>query len=195
MKLSLAAGIAGLILAGAGAVEAGPVDPATMLCGLSAASPFEAGFEKSGVALPALDAEAAIAACREAVAMAPDSFAAKAWLARALLAAENYDEALPLLETASGAGNVLAQQLLAPGSTPSQRLAREELAQRVRRALDQMAEADREILLMRTFEGLSFEEIAYLLAIDPAAARKRHGRAILRLHKFLAEGGLTESQS
>ena len=42
--------------------------------------------------------------------------------------------------------------------------------------------------------GLSFEEVAYLLQIDSAAARKRHGRALLRLHKILSESGLTESQ-
>jgi RNA polymerase sigma-70 factor (ECF subfamily) len=89
---------------------------------------------------------------------------------------------------------LLAQQLLAGGSTPSQQLAQEELARRVRQAVAQLPETDREILLMRTFEGLSFEEVGYLLAIDPAAARKRHGRALLRLHTVLSEGGLTESQ-
>jgi RNA polymerase sigma-70 factor (ECF subfamily) len=89
---------------------------------------------------------------------------------------------------------LLAQQLIAPGSTPSQKLDHQELARRVRRAVAQLQDADREVLLMRTFEGLSFEEVGYLLEIDPAAARKRHGRALLRLHKILTEGGLTESQ-
>jgi RNA polymerase sigma-70 factor (ECF subfamily) len=89
---------------------------------------------------------------------------------------------------------LLAQQFLAAGSTPSQKLAQQELARRVREAVTQLPDADREVLLMRTFEGLSFEEVAYLLEIDPAAARKRHGRALLRLHQILSEGGLTESQ-
>lgn len=87
----------------------------------------------------------------------------------------------------------LAQQLLASGSTPSRMMAQEELVQRVRQAVARLSEADREVLLMRTFEGLAFEEVGQLLRIDPAAARKRHGRAILRLHKALAEGGLTGS--
>lgn len=87
----------------------------------------------------------------------------------------------------------LARQLLAGGSTPSQRLDQEELARRVRRAVSQLPEMDHEILLLRTFERLSFEEIALLLKIDPAAARKRHGRALLRLGKLLSEGGLKES--
>ena len=60
-------------------------------------------------------------------------------------------------------------------------------------ALAQLAEADREILFMRDFEGLSYEEFGWALAIDPAAARKRYGRALLRLQKLLADSGLLES--
>jgi RNA polymerase sigma-70 factor (ECF subfamily) len=89
---------------------------------------------------------------------------------------------------------VLARQLLASGSTPSQRLDQEELGRRVRHAVSQLPEMDREVLLMRTFEGLSFEEVAWMLKIDPAAARKRHGRALLRLGNILSELGLKESQ-
>lgn len=89
---------------------------------------------------------------------------------------------------------LLAQQLLATGSTPSQRLERRELARRVRQALAQLAEADQEILIMRAFEGLSNQEVGYVLEIDPGTASKRHGRALIRLHQILSEGGLTESQ-
>src|SRR5262249_27747252 len=79
---------------------------------------------------------------------------------------------------------LLARQLLAGGSTPSQRLDQEELGRRVRQAVSQLPEMDREVLLMRTYEELSFEEVAFVLKIDPAAARKRHGRALLRLGKI-----------
>jgi len=48
---------------------------------------------------------------------------------------------------------------------------------------------------MRTFENLPYEEIGYVLAIEPAAARKRHGRALLRLERLLREDGLKESGS
>jgi RNA polymerase sigma-70 factor (ECF subfamily) len=89
---------------------------------------------------------------------------------------------------------LLAQQLLAAGSTPSQRLGRREMIQKVRKAVAQLGEEDREILLMRDFEGLSYQEVACLLDIEVAAARQRHGRALLRLHQLLAAGGLTESQ-
>jgi RNA polymerase sigma-70 factor (ECF subfamily) len=98
---------------------------------------------------------------------------------------------LPLPEESS---LVLARQLLAGGSTPSERLDHRELARRLRQAVAQLPEADREVVMMRHFEGLSNREVACLLGIDPAAASKRHGRAMLRLHRILFEGGLTESQ-
>jgi RNA polymerase sigma-70 factor (ECF subfamily) len=82
---------------------------------------------------------------------------------------------------------LLAQRLMASGSTPSQRLAQRELARQVRLALARMSEADRDILFMRSYEGLSYEEAASILDIDAAAARKRHGRALLRLHKLLSD--------
>lgn len=88
----------------------------------------------------------------------------------------------------------LAVQLLAGGSTPSHQLNRRELAQRLREAVAQLPEPDREVLLLRHFEGLSNQEVGILLSLDPATASKRHGRAMLRLHKILFEGGLTESQ-
>ena len=93
-----------------------------------------------------------------------------------------------------GSSCVLARQLIAAGSTPSQQVGREELARRVREAVARLTETDREIILMRTFESLSFEEIARLIGVEAAAARKRHGRALLRLHKILTDDGLTESQ-
>jgi RNA polymerase sigma-70 factor, ECF subfamily len=89
---------------------------------------------------------------------------------------------------------VLARQLLAGGSTPSEQLNHVELARRLRQAVAQLPDADREIVMMRHFEGLSNQEVACLLGIDPATASKRHGRAMLRLHRVLSEGGLTESQ-
>jgi RNA polymerase sigma-70 factor (ECF subfamily) len=85
----------------------------------------------------------------------------------------------------------LAERLIADGPSVSERLAREERARRVRSAVSQLKEADREIILMRTFESLSFDEIAALLHVDPAAARKRHGRALLRLSQLLSGDDLT----
>jgi RNA polymerase sigma-70 factor (ECF subfamily) len=82
----------------------------------------------------------------------------------------------------------------AAGSTPSRRVDREELARRVRHAIARLTEADQEVLMLRTFDGLPFEEVACLLGIDPAAARKRYGRALVRLQSSLADAGLTDSE-
>ena len=88
---------------------------------------------------------------------------------------------------------VFAQKLLAHNATPGQQLDRHELTRRLHDALAELPEADREVLLIRHFEGLSNQEVACLLGIDPAAASKRHGRAMLRLHHILFEEGMTGS--
>lgn len=86
---------------------------------------------------------------------------------------------------------ILASRFAAGGPSPSQDASRREMAQRVRGALAELEEKDREILLMRTFEDLPYDEIGYVLKIDPAAARMRQGRALVRLGKALGakEGG------
>jgi RNA polymerase sigma-70 factor (ECF subfamily) len=87
---------------------------------------------------------------------------------------------------------LLVRPLLAGGPSPSQQLEARELADRVARAVERLSEADREILLMRHGEGLPFEEIACLAGIEPAAARKRFGRALIRLQTALSAQGLLE---
>jgi RNA polymerase sigma-70 factor (ECF subfamily) len=93
-----------------------------------------------------------------------------------------------------GSSELLGRQLLASDDSPSQQVAQEEMAQRVRLAVGQLPDIDREILIMRTFEDLTYEGIACVLSIDAATARKRHGRALIRLHGLLKAGGISESQ-
>jgi RNA polymerase sigma-70 factor (ECF subfamily) len=88
---------------------------------------------------------------------------------------------------------LLARRLGAGGSSPSKQLADRELARQTRQALARLTNADREILLMRAVEELPYQEIGCLLDIDPAAARKRYGRALLRVQKILSDEGLLES--
>jgi len=86
----------------------------------------------------------------------------------------------------------LARPLLSGGPSPSHQVAAREFADRVGNAVAQLGDADREVLLMRHAEELPYEEIACLLEIEPAAARKRYGRALLRLQNILTEHGLLE---
>jgi RNA polymerase sigma-70 factor (ECF subfamily) len=81
----------------------------------------------------------------------------------------------------------LARQLLAQGPTASQQAVKEELARKVRYALGQLSEADREILLMRYVEKLSNQEAGYVLGLNPGTVSKRHGRALMRLQEILKE--------
>jgi RNA polymerase sigma-70 factor (ECF subfamily) len=90
---------------------------------------------------------------------------------------------------------LLARPLLSAGPSPSQQAEAREFADRVGRAVAGLPAADREILLMRHVEELPYKEIGCLLGVEPAAARKRYGRALLRLRAALAGAGLLEGQS
>jgi RNA polymerase sigma-70 factor (ECF subfamily) len=87
---------------------------------------------------------------------------------------------------------LFAERVMASGETPSEQLSRRELAAKVQHGLARLTDADREILLMRVLEELSYEEIGCLLDISAAAARKRHGRALLRLHRILSDQGFED---
>jgi RNA polymerase sigma-70 factor (ECF subfamily) len=87
---------------------------------------------------------------------------------------------------------LLARPFLDVRPSPSSLLQAKELAERVSRAVAELSESDREILLLRDADELPYEEIACLLEIEPAAARKRYGRALIRLQKILTDHGLVE---
>jgi RNA polymerase sigma-70 factor (ECF subfamily) len=101
------------------------------------------------------------------------------------------DREIPLSQQSS---IQLARQLMDKGPTPSQQAVRDEQVKCIRRALGRLSDDDRNIILMRNCEQLSFNDIGYVLDIEPVTARKRYGRALIRLSKFTREMGLTESQ-
>jgi len=65
-----------------------------------------------------------------------------------------------------------------------------ELLEKVEASIGELPEIDREILLMRHSEGLSNEESAEALEIEPKAASKRYGRAVRRLSSELNRLGI-----
>jgi RNA polymerase sigma-70 factor (ECF subfamily) len=75
--------------------------------------------------------------------------------------------------------------LVGGGESPSAGLRREELRQRVRVALEGLAEADREVLVLRYLEQLTAHEVGAVLGISEAAAKKRALRALQRLRERL----------
>lgn len=106
-------------------------------------------------------------------------------------ARRSVERELPLPDRSS---RLLAEQLLNEAG-PAQHLSQQETVRLVGEAIAELAEIDREVLMMRSFEGLSFDEIAVILEIESAAARKRFGRALLRLRNALNRRGMFEDEA
>jgi RNA polymerase sigma-70 factor (ECF subfamily) len=99
--------------------------------------------------------------------------------------------ALPLPDASAIA---LVDRLAASGTSPSRHLLRQELRQRVRAALDQLAPHDREILVLRHLEQLSVAEAAAALGITERAAKARHMRALTRLRALFEDENREEDR-
>ena len=89
---------------------------------------------------------------------------------------------------------LIAAPLLHAGPSPSQHVMKREYARLVTEAVNDLAELDREILLMRNVEGLTHEAIAQVLDVSHDAVRKRYGRALVKLQRHLAARGLSEAE-
>jgi RNA polymerase sigma-70 factor (ECF subfamily) len=72
-------------------------------------------------------------------------------------------------------------------SSPSARLRRREVCDRVRLALFQLSERNREVLILRYLEKLSPSEIAAVMDLTETAVSMRHARALRQLRTLLAE--------
>jgi RNA polymerase sigma-70 factor (ECF subfamily) len=97
----------------------------------------------------------------------------------------NVDREVPLPDSC---GPTPANRLVDPASTPGQHVARQEIENQVRQAIEQMPENDRTILQMRYLQELPNQEAAAALGIDPVAASQRYGRALRKLQKLLKQG-------
>jgi RNA polymerase sigma-70 factor, ECF subfamily len=75
--------------------------------------------------------------------------------------------------------------------SPSQALAKTELAECLRQALGQLDNDERDLILWRHFEQLSARDMAQLLQISEAAAGKRYIRAVERLRAILVGLGVS----
>ncbi len=95
---------------------------------------------------------------------------------------------VPLLPPESSARFVGA--VIGRGPTPSQELAKAELAEQLRKSIARLDQDERDLILWRHFEQLSIRETAELLGISEAAASKRYIRALEHLRKLLVSAGL-----
>ena len=79
----------------------------------------------------------------------------------------------------------LATQCQDQGLTPAAAATQRELAQHIERAILQLKEGDREVILMRHYEQLNNQEIAQTLGLSEPAASMRYLRAIKRLRELI----------
>jgi RNA polymerase sigma-70 factor (ECF subfamily) len=76
---------------------------------------------------------------------------------------------------------------------PETLLRRKEDRQAVQRAVEELPEELREVVVLRELEGLSYKEIAAVAAIPLGTVMSRLARARERLHQRLHDGGTRES--
>lgn len=81
----------------------------------------------------------------------------------------------------------LARLLRDAELTPAAASVRREMVDQFLQAVNQLEDADREIIMMRHFEHLSNSEAAQALNLSPPAASMRHLRAIRKLQDVLGE--------
>jgi RNA polymerase sigma-70 factor (ECF subfamily) len=94
---------------------------------------------------------------------------------------------------AASSVDCLATQLAADQTSPTHAVRREEQRVLLERGLEQLNEADREVLSLRHYEQLSNLEVARELGIEPSAASKRYLRALERLREVM--GGRPDSST
>ncbi len=82
---------------------------------------------------------------------------------------------------------LLADRFVANDTTPCHALIRDERCRQLHATLERLSPPDREILVMRYLEGLTFAEIADLSGIGEGAVKMRHLRALQRV-RLLVEG-------
>lgn len=77
--------------------------------------------------------------------------------------------------------NELTIEFEADGATPDQRMVEDERAAAVRRALVELAEPYRVVVVLRHYEGLKFREIADVLGIPEGTVKSRMSEALAQL--------------
>lgn len=83
----------------------------------------------------------------------------------------------------------LTESVEAPGSDPFTEAAHREEAAQVHRAIAQLSELDRQVVLLRHWAGARYEEIAEVLGLSVSAVQSRLFRARRELARLLRQYG------
>ena len=85
---------------------------------------------------------------------------------------------------------LLANELSDRGASPSECVSKLEYRNLISTKIQSMNEDDRNVLLMRHVDGMTHQNIADLLGIEHATARKRYARALVRFESLLRDCGI-----
>jgi RNA polymerase sigma-70 factor (ECF subfamily) len=96
-------------------------------------------------------------------------------------------EEMRLMPLPDESAALLVRRLVASGTSPSVRVLRDEMRERVQAALDRLAPHDREVLVLRHLEQLTAAETAAILELSEEAVKSRHRRALERLRAELED--------
>ena len=80
-----------------------------------------------------------------------------------------------------------AESIAAPGPDPAEELRATGRRARGRSALERLGSLNREIVILKEIQGLSFESVAGMLGIPVGTAKSRSNRARLELARMLAD--------
>ena len=103
-----------------------------------------------------------------------------------MAAAETATEPVNSLQTETGEGGLTLEWMLSGGGMEDGLV--ERLA--LRGALEELPQREREVLLLRQMQGLSYQEIGAALSLEEGTVKSRISRAKRQLRTILAEGNL-----
>lgn len=110
------------------------------------------------------------------------------------LRAKRYRDAVSLeapVRAEEGGADELGDRLPAPVSTPAEEAGRNEVRDAVRELMEQLPERERTVLILRHYEGMTFERIAEALDLTSRTVQNCLRRARTRIFYGLRRRGIT----
>jgi RNA polymerase sigma-70 factor (ECF subfamily) len=119
-------------------------------------------------------------------------------LAYDYLRAKRYRDAVSLeipMRGDEGSSDELGDRLPAPVETPAEEAGRHEVRDAVRELMEELPERERTVLILRHYEGMTFEKIAEALGLTSRTVQNCLRRARTRLFYGLRRRGITARES
>jgi RNA polymerase sigma-70 factor (ECF subfamily) len=114
------------------------------------------------------------------------------------LRAKRYRDAVSLetrVRTEDGGADELADRLPAPVEDPGVEAGKEEIKRAVRELVDELPERERAVLLLRHYEGMTFERIGEALDLTSRTVQNCLRRARTKLFYGLRRRGITAREA